>query len=199
MLRASLIVSLLLTLGLASGCVVHARGGAGVHASSPDLVLVSPGVYVIADYHEPVFYSNGYYWLYRDGFWLRSSYYTGGWARVHTVPVGVRRIDRPRTYVRYRASGQVYRRDRSGRVIRHQGRPAARDHRGAPARRDHRATPARRDHRAPPARGPAARDHRATPSRAPAARDHRSPPPRDRRAKDKDKDKDRDRDRKKRR
>jgi hypothetical protein len=203
MVRVSFIASGLLALVLVGGCVVHARTGA--HVSSPDLVMVSPGVYVIADYHEPVFYSNGYYWLYRDGYWMRSSYHSGGWVQVRTVPVGVRRIDRPRTYVRYRASGQVYRRDRSGRVIQHRGPTRVRDHRSTPAHRpaarpghrpaarDHRSTPAQR-----PAHRPAARDHRSTPAQRPAARDHRKAPARapardHRRGKDKDKDKDKDR------
>jgi hypothetical protein len=173
MLRTSLILSGLLALGLTSGCVIRGHVGATAHVDSPDLVYVSPGVYVIADYDEPVFYSNGYYWLYSDGYWMRSSYHTGGWVTVRSVPMSVRRIDRPRAYVRYSARGQVYRRDGSGRVRTYHGG------RAAPAR--HRAAPAR--HRAAPARGPAVRDHRSRPEPArrsgPAVRDHR----------DKDKDK----------
>jgi hypothetical protein len=169
-----------------TGCIVHGRVGATAHVESPDLVAVSPGVYVIADYHEPVFYSNGYYWLYSDGYWMRSSYYTGGWVRVRSVPVSVRRIDRPRAYVRYSARGQVYRRDSRGTVRAHSRSQPARHQ---PARRG----PAVRDHRsAPPPRrtGPAVRDHRSAPpprKSGPTVRDHRDD-------KDKDKRKKRDRD-----
>jgi hypothetical protein len=128
------------------GCVVHGRGHVYASAPEPELVYVSPGVYVIADYDEPVFYSEGAYWRYYGGVWYRSSYYTGGWIRVHSVPVYVSRIDRPHTYVRYRASGRG-----------HYRQPA---YRGGPVVRDHRSRqPAYRQ--APPPRGPVVHDHRS--------------------------------------
>lgn len=55
----TLILSCLLGLGVAgSGCLASGslRTSAYVETSSPDLVLVSPGVYVIADHDQPVFY-----------------------------------------------------------------------------------------------------------------------------------------------
>lgn len=130
MLRTSLVLCGLLGLGAAtSGCVASGtvRTRAYVETSSPDLVYVSPGVYVIADYDEPVFYSGGSYWLYRDGFWFRSHVHTGGWSRAYSTPVAVRRIHRPNAYVRFRATGRVYRHDGRGRVFvrgdrRHRGR-----------------------------------------------------------------------------
>ena len=70
----------------------------------PDLVYVSPGVQVIADYNEPIFYSDGLYWRYSGGNWYRSHYYSGGWAYARP-PAAVLRIDRPYGYVRYRPSG----------------------------------------------------------------------------------------------
>jgi hypothetical protein len=136
---------------VAGGCVVHGHGTARVHTPAPRLAYVSPGVHVVYDYHEPVFYSDGYYWRYYNGVWFRSSVYTGGWVRVRTVPVAVRRVDRPQAYVRYRGSGRVHTAP---------ARPGVRDHR----------TPARS--RQAPARGPAVRDHRAAPQRRAA------PPPR---------------------
>ncbi|HUS66313.1 MAG TPA: hypothetical protein VMZ28_17295 [Kofleriaceae bacterium] len=120
MLRTSLVLCGLLGLGAAgTGCVAHGtmRTHAYVETASPDLVYVSPGVYVVADYDEPVFYSSGSYWLYRDGFWFRSRVHTGGWARAYSPPVAVRSIHRPTVYVRYRASGRVYRHDNRGRVF----------------------------------------------------------------------------------
>ena len=59
-------------------------------ASTPDLVYVSPGVYVIADYAEPVFYASNYYWRYDGGVWYRSRSYTGGWMLSYDVPIAVR-------------------------------------------------------------------------------------------------------------
>jgi len=70
----------------------------------PDLVYAAPGVQVIADYNEPIFYSDGLYWRYYGGAWYRSSYYTGGWVYARP-PVAVMRIDRPTAYVHYRPQG----------------------------------------------------------------------------------------------
>lgn len=133
-----------------TGCVATVRGGAHVSTPAPELVYVQPGVWVVADYDEPVFYHGDSYWLYRNGLWYRSSVHYGGWTRVYTTPVSVRRIHRPRTYVRYRARAGV--RTRRGPPPR-RASPAVRDHRRA-APPPRRASPAVRDHRraAPPAR-----------------------------------------------
>jgi hypothetical protein len=40
---------------------------------SPTLVVIQPGVQVVAGYPEEVFYQGGYYWLRRDAGWYRSS------------------------------------------------------------------------------------------------------------------------------
>jgi hypothetical protein len=153
MFRSFSLAGALVALSLAgSGCLVSGsvRTSAYVEAEPPDMVLIQPGVYVLADYDRPVFYSSGYYWLYSDGYWLRSYSYGSGWVRVRSVPYGVRRIHRPHAYVRYRphARARYYRapgRDR--RVIRSSPR-SDRRYRSAPARRDHRSREApRRDHR----------------------------------------------------
>ena len=62
---------------------------------APELVMISPGVQVFADADEPLFYSDGSYWLYRDGYWLRSNDYRRGFVRVDLsyVPQRVRGID----------------------------------------------------------------------------------------------------------
>src|SRR5439155_23656719 len=75
--------------------------GGEVHVTSPELVTVSPDVQVVADADEPLFYSDGAYWLYRDNNWYRSDNYRGGFARIEPVrvPVAVRTIDRPQMYV----------------------------------------------------------------------------------------------------
>src|SRR5258706_8688121 len=83
------------------GCAAgEAEYGAEVRVSSPELVAVSPSVQVFADADEPLFYADGYYWLYRDNIWLRSDSYRSGFARidVNIVPMEVRTIQQPQVY-----------------------------------------------------------------------------------------------------
>ena len=163
MKRLKPFVPALLTLGLVTGvagCVVH--GSARVHSRAyvrPATVQISPGVYVVEDYHEPVFYSDGWYWRYYGGVWYRSSYHSHGWVRWQHVPRGVARIDRPSVYVRYRgnahgrARGNVHHerpavrdnRSHRGNAAPRNDRPAARDHRGATPVRVQKPHPERRD------------------------------------------------------
>jgi hypothetical protein len=75
--------------------------------TSPDLVYVEPGVQVVADADEPLFYADGSYWLYRDNMWMRSDSYRGGWARVDVVPAPIREIREPRAYIHYRHDVQA--------------------------------------------------------------------------------------------
>src|SRR6266436_9895015 len=80
------------------GCAAgEAEYGAEVRVTSPELVAISPDVQVIADSDEPMFYADGYYWLYRDNMWLRSDAYQRGFARVdvNIVPSNVREIRQP--------------------------------------------------------------------------------------------------------
>ncbi|MGE5183635.1 MAG: hypothetical protein ACM31C_16300 [Acidobacteriota bacterium] len=67
-------------------------------------MTISPGVQVVADADEPLFFADGYYWLYRDGVWLRSDSYRGGFARidVNVVPGEIRDIRQPQMYAHYR-------------------------------------------------------------------------------------------------
>ena len=158
-----LIIPAALVMTLTGGCLVSGRVGVRAHVAEPDLVLVSPGVYVISDHDEPVFYSEGSYWWYRGGYWYSSRVHTGGWVRVNHVPVIIGRIDRPHGYVHYRGRGHV------------RARPESRDHRvratprARPDNRDH------RDHRVRPAPAAGNGDRRkAKPKRPPTkGRDHR--------------------------
>jgi hypothetical protein len=157
---------------LVTGCYAHgdvgASGGYYATASSPDLVYVSPGVQVIADYDEPVFYADNFYWRYYGNVWYRSSYHTGGWV-VYTPPRAVLSIRSPYAYSHYRPAGYVAR--RSYQPAYRDSRPAYR----APAN-NYRApatTPVVRDHRynAPaPAARTAPREEKKT---VPVVRDHR--------------------------
>jgi hypothetical protein len=59
--------------------------------SPPPLVVVSPGVQVVPDYDEEVFFVDGWYWLRSDASWYRTRDYRGGWALVpaRAVPVAL--------------------------------------------------------------------------------------------------------------
>lgn len=98
-----------------------------VTVATPDLLYVAPGVSVIADYGEPIFFVDGFYWWYLDGLWYRSTYYTGGWAHVAVPPAAVVHINNPVRYRYYRPPSYVSR-NRPLPVRRIQ-RPVVRDHR----------------------------------------------------------------------
>ena len=116
MLRPTLILAGLIALGTTTGCYAQGRAGVAASYSTPNLVYVSPGVSVVADYDVPVFYAQGYYWRYNSGLWLRSPYWNRGFVRVRTVPVVIRGIRNPHRYVHVRARGHV--RQRPARVNR---------------------------------------------------------------------------------
>lgn len=58
----------------------------------PPVVIVSPGVQVVEDSDDEIFVSNGYYYVYRDDVWYRTSDYHGGWVVYdrERVPVFIR-------------------------------------------------------------------------------------------------------------
>jgi hypothetical protein len=60
----------------------------------PPLVVVSPGIRVVPDYQEEVFFVDGWYWARRDGIWYRTRDHRGGWVLVQPryVPPGLVRI-----------------------------------------------------------------------------------------------------------
>jgi len=136
-----------------------------VYDSNPDLVTVTPGVQVVADYDEPVFYTDGFYWRFYDGYWYRSNNYYSGWYFYERPPVAVLRIDRPYAYVHYRPRGYVARSN-----VRHR-RPEVivRDHRDRRAPTVYQAPASREPVRTSPT---IVRDHRDS-APAPVVRDHR--------------------------
>jgi hypothetical protein len=109
---------------LTGGCLVSGTVRTHAYATTPDLVYVQPGVQVVADYDEPVFYSDGYYWRYYDNTWYRSDYYSGGWVRYRNVPRAVVTINHPYAYVHYHARGNA-----NGHY--NNNRPRVEDHRRA--------------------------------------------------------------------
>lgn len=71
---------------------------------APPLVVVEPGIQVVPNYEEEVFFVDGFYWTRRGDRWYRTRNFRGGWAEVHTryVPPGLVRIPAGR-YRRWRA------------------------------------------------------------------------------------------------
>jgi hypothetical protein len=120
---------------LAAAALAGCAGGEATYSgevtvTSPELVAIQPGVEVVADADEPLFYSDGYYFLYRDGMWLRSDSYRGGFARidVQMVPDQLRRLPEPRHYAHFRRTdeGRAYA-QRSRQPQRQQPRPGDTD------------------------------------------------------------------------
>jgi hypothetical protein len=125
-MRLFLLSTVMIAASLAAGCRV---GYSATGAYAPDLVYVSPGVQVIADYDEPIFYVDNYYWRFSGGTWYRSASYTGGWVYA-TPPVVIRRIERPEVYVHYRPAGVAHRQPP-------QSAPVVREERGEGPRYEH--------------------------------------------------------------
>ncbi len=164
------LASVAVAAALATGCYGTTSGSVGYSSgyyAEPDLAYVGPGVSVIADYNEPIFYSDGYYWRNYNNSWYRSGYYTGGWVSA-AAPYAVVSIRTPGAYVRYRPNGYV----RGGGYY----GPRGYSNRGGgyrnngPIVRDHRANPGRNNYR-PPVQRPAYRGR----SNGPVIRDHRGP------------------------
>jgi hypothetical protein len=112
-MRSLTLATLLTAALLAAGCYgsVGYAGTASSDGYGPDLVYAAPGVQVIADFDEPIFFADSFYWRFSAGGWYRSPQYSGGWVYA-TPPVAVMRIDRPQAYVHYRPAGWVGHRQR---------------------------------------------------------------------------------------
>ena len=155
--------ALVLATAFATGCYADGVGYSATVSNAGygvDLVYAAPGVQVIADYNEPIFYADGFYWRFSDNLWYRSTYYTGGWGYYATPPSAIVGIRRPHDYVHYRPQGWTPRRQQ----------PIVRDHRmERPIVRDHREE--RRP--PPPPRHVAPPPSRPAPPPPPPTRDHR--------------------------
>ena len=147
---------------LAAGCAGRVGYSAGASVEGPDLVYAAPGVQVIADYDEPIFYSDNFYWRYDGSVWYRSSYYTGGWVTM-TPPSVIVQIDQPRRFVHYRPQGWVAHRSNPRRPG-----PVVNDHRD-----DHRVAPTRSN--APPHVAPQP-PHATRPRETPRHEPPKAPP-----------------------
>jgi hypothetical protein len=87
-------------------CTGEVQYTATATSDGPDLVEAGPGVQVVADYDQPVFYSSGAYWRYSNNAWYRSDNYAGGWVDARP-PEAVLRIHTPEAFVHYRPAGYV--------------------------------------------------------------------------------------------
>jgi hypothetical protein len=67
---------------------VQLRIQMGFPAVLPPLVVVQPGVRVVQDFDDEVFFTGGYYWVSRDGNWYRTRDHRGTWryVRLDRVP-----------------------------------------------------------------------------------------------------------------
>lgn len=81
---------------------VHAEFHVDLPVVLPPLVVISPGVQVVPDQSEEVFFHDGYYWCRRDGRWWRSRHHREGWVMIEPrhVPPGLSRIP-PGKYKRW--------------------------------------------------------------------------------------------------
>jgi len=102
---ASIVVALLL-----GGCMVGQGGGEAdfrltLPTLLPPLIVIEPGVSVVGDMDDEVFYSDGYYWARQDNGWYRSTDHRRGWARVEDrhVPAPIARSP-PGRYKHYRGN-----------------------------------------------------------------------------------------------
>ena len=61
----------------------------------PRLVVVEPGIQVVPDVNEEVFFVDGYYWVRRDDRWYRSRDHRSGWVVIEPRGVPPRLVKVP--------------------------------------------------------------------------------------------------------
>jgi hypothetical protein len=87
------------------GCTteVEYRRPAVSYETEPVLVSIGPGISVIEDSDQEVFFTGGYYWVHYGGRWWHAPDYHGHWVVVetHAVPEQVLSYP-PGRYVHYR-------------------------------------------------------------------------------------------------
>jgi hypothetical protein len=104
-----LVASLALASALAGVALAPSAARAEVHVNiqmglpvAPPLVTVQPGVQVVENYNEEVYFVSGWYYVRRDGGWYRSRRPNAAfaWCEPRRVPVKLVRMP-PGRYVRY--------------------------------------------------------------------------------------------------
>jgi hypothetical protein len=61
----------------------------------PRLVVVEPGIQVVPDVNEEVFFVDGFYWVRRDARWYRSRDHRSGWVMIEPRGVPPRLVKVP--------------------------------------------------------------------------------------------------------
>ena len=81
-------------------------------SAPPPLVVVQPGVQVVEDNEEEVFFVDNYYWVRRGPNWYRAKDHRGGWAVVEgpRVPAAIVRLP-PGQYRRFKHEVREERRE----------------------------------------------------------------------------------------
>lgn len=121
-------LSLLIAFALA-GCLATFGGdGRGrkpaftlvLPALLPPLVVVQPGISVVGDFDDEVFYADGYYWSRQDQSRFRSRDHRAGWEHIetHYVPPVIASSP-PGQYRRYRAAEAQRNAQENGRHDKH--------------------------------------------------------------------------------
>jgi hypothetical protein len=67
----------------------------------PPRVLIAPGVWVVEDYDDEVFYEGGWYWVQRDDHWYRSRDHRGHWGEIGRDRVPARFFGQAPGYYRH--------------------------------------------------------------------------------------------------
>jgi hypothetical protein len=77
----------------------------GLPVILPPLVVIQPGVSVVSDLDQEVFFADGYYWARQDQSWYRSHDHRSNWARVEDrhVPPAIAHSP-PGQYRRYQGN-----------------------------------------------------------------------------------------------
>jgi hypothetical protein len=108
-MRPLITILLALVVSAVSAVPAPAEAGVDVHVNiglpvAPPLVVVQPGISVVEDWDEEVFFVSPYYWVRRGDLWYRarSPRATFRVAPVRVVPVALVRMP-PGQYVKYKA------------------------------------------------------------------------------------------------
>lgn len=132
-----LLIAALLLPGLAGAQSVSI--GINLPVVLPPMVVVQPGVQVVRDYDEEVFYTGGYYYVRQDGGWYRSRDHRRGWVLVPArgVPPALVRMP-PGQYRHYRPAPAPVRYTRPGPAPVYERREVRREERREDRREDRR-------------------------------------------------------------
>jgi hypothetical protein len=89
----------------AEGEATYGTGGVYYAQTQPTLVEAEPGIQVVADFPEPVFFVDGIYYRQVNGVWLTTTDFHRGWAKARGgVPARISRIERPERFRHFKGT-----------------------------------------------------------------------------------------------